>query len=137
MTENNPFKDLPAAPGRDPDDLQRAENLRKKERMRTVADLGLASPEQLEQLPRIRDLTVHDLNDLAAEFSGIPTTNRRVASLSVDDLQDLEGVFFEFKRSVGSDLVSRRATVSSVDVSCCCCTPCCCCAVADMTSTAS
>jgi hypothetical protein len=137
MTETNPFKDLSGVPARDPDDLQRAENLRKKEQTRTVADLGLATPEQLERLPRIRDLTVHDLNDLAEEFSGIPTGNSRVASLSLDDLQDLEGVFFEFKRSVGSDLVNRRATVSSVDVSCCCCTPCCSCAAADMTSTAS
>ncbi|MEU8385593.1 hypothetical protein [Streptosporangium sp. NPDC048865] len=137
MTDDNPFKDLSAVPARDPGDLQRAENLQKTEQTRTVADLGLATPEQLERLPNIRDLTVRDLNDLAAEFSGIPTENRRVAALSVDDLQDLEGVFFEFKRSVGSDLVNRRATVSSVDVSCCCCTPCCSCAAADMTSTVS
>lgn len=137
MTENNPFKDLSGVPERSPDDLQRAENFKKKEQLRTVGDLGLADPGELEQLPQIRDLTVNDLNDLAAEFSGIPTGNRRVTSLTLDDLQDLEGVFFDFKRSVGGELIRNGGAVSSVDVSCCCCTPCCCCAAADMAHTAS
>ncbi|GAA2911815.1 hypothetical protein GCM10010517_78390 [Streptosporangium fragile] len=137
MTESNPFKDLSAVPETRSEDLQRAVNLRKEEQLRTVADLGLATPEQLETMPKVRDLTVNDLNDLAAEFSGIPTGNRRVADLSLDDLQNLEGVFFEFKRAVGKDLVTRGAAVSSVDVSCCCCTPCCSCAAADMSHTGS
>ncbi|WP_433252693.1 hypothetical protein ACQPYK_08270 [Streptosporangium sp. CA-135522] len=132
MTENNPFKDPSAGSAGEPDDLQLGENLKGKEQLRTVSDLGLVTPERLQQLPRIRDLTVHDLNDLASEFSGIATGNDRVSSLSLDDLQDLEGVFFEFKRNVGSGLVRRNGNIRSVDVSCCCCTPCCSCAAADM-----
>ncbi|MBB2909823.1 hypothetical protein FHS43_001069 [Streptosporangium becharense] len=137
MTDSNPFKDLSGVSETGPDALQRATNLKREEQLRTVADLGLATPEQLESNPKVRDLTINDLNDLAAEFSGIPTNNRRVAELTLDDLQDLEGVFFEFKRAVGRDLVTRGASVSSVDVSCCCCTPCCSCAAADMSHTGS
>lgn len=137
MTDNNPFKELSAGPEAADGDPQRGENLRRKQELRTISDLGLVSPEELAQLPRIRDLTVHDLEDLASEFTGIPTGNERVTALNLNDLQDLEGVFFEFKRSVGRDVARHGGTVRSVDVSCCCCTPCCSCAAADMTYTAS
>lgn len=114
-------------------------NLRKQGQLRTVADLQLVDKEVLERTPKIRDLTVHDLNDLADEFSGIPTNNPRVSDLTLEDIQDLEGVFFEFKVATGRDMIaSARAAQreTTVDVSCCCCTPCCCCAAADMSHTA-
>jgi hypothetical protein len=105
--------------------------------LRTVAELDLVPPEVLEKTPKIRDLTVRDLNDLAAEFAGVPTHNATVSELTLEDIQDIEGVFYDFKVAAGRDL-ARVGTdqLASVDVSCCCCTPCCCCAATDMSHTA-
>lgn len=107
-------------------------NLTKDRLERTVRDLGLVSPEKLERTPHIADLTVNDLQDLAREFSGVPTRNPKVSELSLEDVRDLEEVFFDFKVSVAMDL-ARADELAAVDVSCCCCTPCCCCAATDMT----
>ncbi|HEY0640450.1 MAG TPA: hypothetical protein VGD67_22705 [Pseudonocardiaceae bacterium] len=100
--------------------------------LRTVAELDLVPDEVLAKSPRVRDLTVRDLNDLAAEFAGVPTNNPRVSELTLEDIQDIEGVFYDFKVAAGRDL-ARLGTdqLASVDVSCCCCTPCCCCAATD------
>lgn len=109
----------------------------RSDKMRTIADLGLVDAKTLERTPAIRDLTVHDLNDLAAEFSGIPTSNRRVSDLTIEDIQSIEAVFTDFKLKAGRDLAAKatKGTGSSVDVSCCCCTPCCCCAATDLSHT--
>lgn len=104
---------------------------------RTVAQMDLVSPERLKAIPKVAELTVEDLNDLAQEFSGIPSKNPRVADLTLEDISDLEAVFFDFKVAAGREL--HRAgdlKAASVDVSCCCCTPCCCCAATDMSVTA-
>ena len=107
--------------------------------MRTVAEMHLVPDEVLKQSPKIAELTVRDLNDLALEFSGVPSKNEVVSNLSLDDIQDIEGVFYQFKVAAGRDLVKKAGKggkAGSVDVSCCCCTPCCCCAATDMSHTA-
>jgi len=117
------------------DELEKKEVLTKREQLRTVADLKIADPALLRRNPKVADLTVRDLNDLAAQFSGIPTHNPKVAKLTIEDMQDIEGIFLEYKLSAAvgvADLVRGRAPSASVDVSCCCCTPCCCCAAAEV-----
>jgi hypothetical protein len=105
---------------------------------RTVADLGIADPELVEKNPKVAALTVNDLNDLAAEVSGVPSHNPKVADLTIDDMQDLEGVFLEFKLNASRQLLDAAGggrfgvAATDVDVSCCCCTPCCCCAAAEV-----
>jgi hypothetical protein len=141
MAEENPFK---RALGESEGDFRpfadKSRNLTKEYQLRTIKDLGLVKPDVLERLPKVADLTVHDLNDLAAEFSGVPTENERVSALTLEDIQDIESVFYEFKVAAGRELVKQGSPVggakSSVDVSCCCCTPCCCCAATDMSVTA-
>jgi hypothetical protein len=113
-------------------------NLTKERQLRTVRDMNLVDPRVLERSPHVAELTVQDLEDLADEFSGVPSNNPRVAELSLDDIQELEAVFFEFKVAAGKELASLggRGELAAVDVSCCCCTPCCCCAATDMSETA-
>jgi hypothetical protein len=112
-----------------------APNLIKEEKLRTIRDLKLVQPDVLERVPQVADLTVADLEDLASEFSGVPSNNPKVAELSIDDIQEIEAVFFDFKVAAGKDLArAGREQLTSVDVSCCCCTPCCCCAATDMTA---
>lgn len=149
MSDVNPFRkalvdsDLklrPFAPekptGREIVQLEKP-NLTREGLERTVKDLGIVSPAVLEKTPHIADLTVNDLQDLAREFSGVPTRNPKVSELSLEDVRDLEEVFFDFKISVAKDLTRLGADdLSAVDVSCCCCTPCCCCAATDMTESA-
>lgn len=99
---------------------------------RRVKDLSLGPSKQLAT-PRVNDLTIKDLNDLAAEFSGVQSNNPKLASLSLEDLNSIEAVFVDVKLNVAK--VTRAAAASSagapaVNVSCCCCTPCCCCAAA-------
>lgn len=138
MADENPFR---KALEQGQDQLQPfsrdALNLRKQSQLRTLRDLDLATPEVLDRNPKVADLTVHDLNDLAREFTGVPTRNEKIADLSLEDIQDIEGVFLEFKVAAVKDLARvGRGDLASVDVSCCCCTPCCCCAAADMSETA-
>lgn len=115
-----------------------ADSPRKALESRTIAEMRLIDRSALDRTPNVADLTVHDLNDLAAEFSGIPTGNTRVAELTIEDIQDIEAVFLDFKLRAGRDLSTNAALRpgTSVDISCCCCTPCCCCAAADMSHTA-
>jgi len=137
--ESNPFKAALEQQEGEFDNPFRREmpNLTKQQQTRTVADLQLVKEDVLQRVPKVADLTVRDLNDLAAEFSGIPTKNPKVAELSLEDIQDIESVFFEFKVAAGRDLAQLgRNDLAAVDVSCCCCTPCCCCAATDMSETA-
>lgn len=113
-------------------------NLTKERQLRTVREMNLVDPRVLERTPQIADLTVQDLEDLADEFSGVPSNNPKVSELSLDDIQEIEAVFFDFKVAAGKELagLGGRGDLTSVDVSCCCCTPCCCCAATDMSETA-
>jgi hypothetical protein len=86
--------------------------------------------------PRAADLSVKDLNDLAAEFSGLQTNNPHLPELSLEDLNSLEAVFTDVK--IQAAMAAREAALSGAaapdwTVSCCCCTPCCSCAATDTT----
>jgi hypothetical protein len=147
MAEDNPFRRVLDERG---EKLQRRELTRrvpldaletkdvpsKREQLRTVADLGIADRALLRRNPKIAALTVRDLNDLAAQFNGIPTNNPKVAKLTVADMQDIEGVFLDYKVKAATDVArivkGGGSPAASVDVSCCCCTPCCCCAAAEV-----
>jgi hypothetical protein len=99
-----------------------------------VEEMNLGAAKQLAT-PRAAALTVKDLNDLAAEFSGVPTNNPDLPALSIEDLNSLEAVFTEVKIQTAKTV--REAATSGVrqadvSVSCCCCTPCCCCAAAEI-----
>ncbi len=117
---------------------RKAKNLTKERQLRTVRDMNLVDPKVLERSPQVADLTVQDLEDLADEFSGVPSNNSKVSDLSLEDIQEIEAVFFDFKVAAGKELsgLGGRGELASVDVSCCCCTPCCCCAATDMSETA-
>jgi len=98
-----------------------------------VRDMQLGSAIKLAT-PRAADLSVKDLNDLAAEFSGVPSSNPKLGQLSLEDLNSLEAVFTDAKIQAAKTV--RQAAVSGagapdVSVSCCSCTPCCCCAAAE------
>lgn len=134
--EENPFRRALADDGADFAPFRRKEvNLTKERQLRRIGDMNLVSPEVLERSPQVADLTVQDLEDLADEFSGVPSHNRKVSELSLDDIRDIESVFFEFKVAAGKELAGG-GDLAAVDVSCCCCTPCCCCAATDMSETA-
>jgi len=84
--------------------------------------------------PRTADLTVKDLNDLAAEFSGVASNNPKLPGLSLEDLNSLESVFADVK--IQTARATREASASGAGAPegnppCCCCTPCCCCAATD------
>jgi hypothetical protein len=85
---------------------------------------------------RAAELSVKDLNDLAAEFSGVQTNNPRLPELSLEDLNSLEAVFTDVK--IQAAMAAREAALSGAaapdwTVTCCCCTPCCSCAATDTT----
>ena len=141
-TPTNPFQPQEAAPAADDSalyplagrgvegvggpDLRRVLTLR-------VQDMNLGAAKRLAT-QRASELTVKDLNDLAAEFSGVPSNNPRLPGLSLEDLNSLEAVFTDVK--IQTARAAREAAASGVaapdvSVSCCCCTPCCCCAAAE------
>lgn len=98
-----------------------------------VQDMNLGNAKRLAT-PRASGLTVKDLNDLAAEFSGVATSNQVVKSLSLEDLNSLEAVFTEVKiqtAKAAREAAASGAAAPDVNVSCCSCTPCCCCAAAE------
>lgn len=83
---------------------------------------------------RTADLNVKDLNDLAAEFSGVPASNPKLGQLSLEDLNSLEAVFTDAKIQAAQAVRAAAASGASapdVSVSCCCCTPCCSCAASE------
>jgi len=98
-----------------------------------VQDMNLGSSKRLATA-RASSLTVKDLNDLAAEFSGVATNNPRLPDLSLEDLNSLEAVFTDVKiqtAKAARDAAVSGAAAPDVNVSCCCCTPCCSCAAAE------
>ena len=101
----------------------------------TIAQMGFAK-EDLEQVPdTVRALTVNDLEDFAKRMAGLPTQNKAVARLTVEDIQGIEFLFAQEKSAILTRVAASGATSlaadTSVDVSCCCCTPCCCCAATE------
>jgi len=106
-------------------------SLRKRQLLQRVEELQL-DPAVLDRAnPTVLKLTVKDLNDLAAQFSGVKTGNRAVEGMSVEDIRNLEEVFTDFKLDMLERVGGRNiGDLAAVDVSCCCCTPCCCCAAA-------
>jgi hypothetical protein len=121
-------------PFRDPEVEEQA--LPKKLLNRKVKDLGIGDPAVLARNQLVANLTIHDLNDLAARFEGAPTQNRTIAKLTIEDLQDLEGIFLEYKLGTSKQLTAMAASQGVVSaewsVSCCSCTPCCSCAAAEV-----
>jgi hypothetical protein len=98
-----------------------------------VQDMNLGGAKRLAT-QRAGDLTVKDLNDLAAEFSGVPTNNDTLTALSLEDLNSLEAVFTEVKiqtAKAAREAAASGAGAPDVSVSCCCCTPCCSCAATE------
>jgi hypothetical protein len=99
---------------------------------RKVSEMGLGDLKN----PRVADLNVKDLNDLATEFLGVRSRNPAVARLTIADMEDLEGIFMEYKVNTARELQGQAAATGVVSaewsVSCCCCTPCCSCAAAEM-----
>jgi len=98
-----------------------------------VQDMSLGASKRLAT-KRAAALTVKDLNDLAAEFSGVATNNPRLPDLSLEDLNSLEAVFTDVKiqtARAARDAAVSGAAAPDVSVSCCSCTPCCCCAAAE------
>ena len=134
----NPFEDIladqpaesrqrkPFGPGAHPEGAEKAED------RRTVAELNLVDPAVLAEMPKIAELTVEDLEDLASEFSGLDSGNQRVKDLSVEDIQDLEGVFFQFRAGALQKAATGAEGELEWSISCCSCTPCCCCAAVDV-----
>jgi len=64
---------------------------------RRIRDITLPGVDVSQATSRAANLTVKDLNDLAAEFSGLRTNNRNVAELSIEDINSIEAIFFDIK----------------------------------------
>jgi hypothetical protein len=107
-----------------------------------IADMGF-DPGVLSQVPpKVLDLTDLDLQDLATKVAGGTTTNPRVNSLNIQDLQGIEYIFKDYREqklatiasSIGDtqSLAAQAVIGAEWSISCCCCTPCCCCAAVDM-----
>ena len=105
---------------------------------RKVADIQDLGKENLDKAsPKVRELRVADLNDLARKFQGVDVANPNIQDLSVDDYRSLEDVFQGYKqhlleRAEGGEAVIPGEEEIFDNWSCCCCTPCCCCAAADV-----
>jgi hypothetical protein len=87
--------------------------------------------------PKVRELQVSDLNDLANKFHGIPVANPRLEGLTIDDYKSLEAVFQGYKQQLEEKAARGEAVIPGEEEifdnwSCCCCTPCCCCAAAEV-----
>jgi len=98
-----------------------------------VRDMQLGGSLRLAT-PQAADLSVKDLNDLAAEFSGVPSSNPKLGQLSLQDLNSIEAVFTDAKIQAAKAVRAAAASgagAPDVSVSCCCCTPCCSCAASE------
>jgi hypothetical protein len=110
---------------------------------RQVKDLAKSANVSVSPTPRAGDLTVKDLNDLAAEFSGVATSNPKVSSLTIEDLNSVEAVFYDVKMNAAKAARESSASGGTEQApifdnwSCCCCTPCCSCAATETSPFAS
>jgi hypothetical protein len=103
-----------------------------------VTDLGFSDSQLKAVSPRVRSLTVGDLQDFARAMEGITPTNKAVASLTPSDIKGIEDLFSAYRSSalqaLGAGGTKTLATARlRISISCCCCTPCCsCCGAADV-----
>ncbi|HEX8092721.1 hypothetical protein [Jatrophihabitans sp.] len=110
---------------------------------RQVRELAQSANVSVTPTPRAGDLTVKDLNDLAAEFSGVATSNPKVKSLTIEDLNSVEAVFYDVKMNAAKAARDNAASGGTEQApifdnwSCCCCTPCCSCAATETSPFAS
>jgi hypothetical protein len=113
-----------------------ADPLPKRLLKQKVKDLGIGDPNVLARNQLVANLTVYDLQELAARFQGVESANPKLSELTIEDLQDLEGIFFEYKLNTSKQLTAMAAAQGEVSaewsVSCCSCTPCCSCAAAEV-----
>ena len=100
-----------------------------------ITDLG---DEALRRAtPKVRELQVKDLNDLARRVQGVDVINPKLDDLKIEDIKSLESAFSEYKANKlkkverGEEKIPGEEEIFD-DWSCCCCTPCCCCAAADV-----
>jgi hypothetical protein len=120
--------------GMNPDDRLNPE---KDAQLRQVRNMGFDRELLAQVSPKVLDLTVSDLNDLAKKFVGIDVKNDAVNSMTIEDLQGMEALFADAKTRILQNVagsigdMGNVTNLVSVDVSCCCCTPCCCCAASD------
>ena len=93
--------------------------------------------------PKVKQLQVKDLEDLARRFHGVEVENSKIDKLELEDFRSLEDVFQGYKQKAlqqASRAKPAAAPVKTTDGGggaggcgvnvCCCCTPCCCCAAA-------
>jgi hypothetical protein len=113
-----------------------ADPLPKRLLKQKVKDMGIGDPKVLERNQLVANLTVYDLQELAARFQGVESANPKLGQLTIEDLQDLEGIFLEYKLNTSKQLTAMAAAQGSVSaewsISCCSCTPCCSCAAAEV-----
>ena len=109
---------------------------------RTVAQMGF-SPVQLAFVTdTVRNLTIQDLEDLAARFAGKPVANAIVNTIRAVDLRGLEDLFRDLRDKAlqsaagiagpGGIVATVPSAPGDTSVSCCTCTPCCCCGAAEI-----
>jgi hypothetical protein len=90
----------------------------------------------------VRNLTVQDLEDLAARFVGKPVANAIVNTIRAVDLRGLEDLFRDLRDNAlqaiagisgpGGIVAAVPSAPGGTSVSCCSCTPCCCCGAAEI-----
>ncbi len=126
---------------------QRATPLAARElrKVSEIKELGAANLKMAT--PKVKQLQVKDLEDLARRFHGVDVENSKLDKLQFADFQSLENVFQGYKHKALEDAARARpakapvksgngggggcGTAGSCGVNvCCCCTPCCCCAAA-------
>jgi hypothetical protein len=108
-----------------------------------IKELGAANLKRAT--PKVKQLQVKDLEDLARRFHGVEVENSKIDKLELEDFKSLEDVFQGYKHKAleqASRAKPARAPVKSTNGGgtggaggcgvnvCCCCTPCCCCAAA-------
>jgi hypothetical protein len=108
-----------------------------------IKELGAANLKKAT--PKVKQLQVKDLEDLARRFHGVELENTKLDKLQFEDFKSLEDVFQGYKHKALEDAARARparapvkstnggggSSAGSCGVNvCCCCTPCCCCAAA-------
>jgi hypothetical protein len=115
--------------------------------LRKVSQIKELGADNLKKAtPKVKQLQVKDLEELARRFQGVDVQNSKLDKLELDDFKSLEDVFQGYKHKAleqASRAKPARAPVKSTNGGggtggaggcgvnvCCCCTPCCCCAAA-------
>jgi hypothetical protein len=108
-----------------------------------IKELGAANLKMAT--PKVKQLQVKDLEDLARRFHGVEVENSKLDKLQFDDFKSIEDVFQGYKHKALEDAARARPAKAPVKPTgdgggssagscgvnvCCCCTPCCCCAAA-------